>query len=167
MASTPTNPYSTPAANLYGSTSGGSSDLVGPGTLAMLATSKPWVRFLSVMAWLGIILTLVFAAFCAYLSTQPMPSQDEGRVVFEISAGLYGIIALIYISPAVKLWQFATSIGFLAATRSVVDLDKTLNQLRGFWKVVGIMIIITVCLILVAFFGLIGLAAVKSGAIHR
>lgn len=163
MESPLNNPYTTPAANLFGPTSGGSSDVVASGTIAMFAASKPWVHFLSVIVWLGIILSLVFAAFIAHFSTHAMTPDVVERAVFMISAVLYGVFALLCISPAVKLWKYANSFRILAASRSVVDLDKTLHQLRGFWKVVGVMIIIMICLILVALVVLVGIAAMQSG----
>ena len=173
MESTPANPYSTPAANLYGSTSGGAAvEAVAPSTIAMLAATKPWVRFMSVMMWIGVGLMLLAAAGMGIVSSmglaKSMPSSPFGGVQFIVLAVIYGVFAFVYIFPALKLWKFANRIGSLGSTRSLVDLDAALNEQRSFWKFVGIMMILMISLYLVAIIGVVAVgatAAMKAGAL--
>ncbi|HEY1049481.1 MAG TPA: hypothetical protein VGE39_06990, partial [Prosthecobacter sp.] len=52
------NPYSTPAANLYGTSTGGG-DVVAASTIAQLAGTRPWVKFLSVLMWIFSVLAIL------------------------------------------------------------------------------------------------------------
>jgi len=172
MESPLANPYSSPAANLYGSTSGGAADAVSPSTIAILSATKPWVRFISVMMWIGVGLMLLAAAGMGVVSTlgasKSMPSSPFGGVQFIVLAVVYGVFAFIYIFPALKLWKYANRIVSLGATRSVADLDAALNEQRSFWKFIGVMMVIMLSLYVVAIIGFVVLgatAAMKAGAL--
>ncbi len=171
------NPYSTPAANLYGAASSGGVDAVSPGTLAVLAGTKPWVRFMSVILWLCIGFMLLIAAVIGIVGSMGGPVESAikqsgafGGMPLIVLSIMYGLMSLLYVYPAVKLWAFANRIGSLASTRSVADLDAALNQQRQFWKYFGILIIVMICGYLIAAIGLaafVGTTAMKAGAIPR
>ncbi len=174
MEAPPANPYSTPAANLYGSTSGGAADAVSPSTIAQLAGTKPWVRFLSVLMWISAGLMLLVAAGMGIFSTmgasKSMPSSPFGGMQLTLVAVIYGILAFVYIFPALKLWKYANRIGSLGATRSVADLDAALNEQRSFWKFIGVMAAIMISIYLVAIIGFVAFgasAALKAGALNH
>ena len=176
MESTPANPYSTPAANLYGSTSGGAADAVSPSTIAQLSGTKPWVRFLSVLMWISVGLMLLVAAGMGVMTTigigatKSVPSGPFGGKEMIVISVLYGILAFIYIFPALKLWKYANRIGSLGSTRSVADLDAALNEQRSFWKFIGVMAIILISLYIVAIIGFVFVgasAAMKAGALNH
>ncbi len=167
----PVNPYSTPAANLYASPPVSSGEAVAASTLAVLSATKPWVRFMSVLMWIGVVFMLLVAAGMGIFSTlgaaKSFPTGPLGGAQFIIFAAFYGVLAFVYIYPALKLWKYANRIGSLAASRSVIDLDAALNEQRSFWKFLGVMTIIMLSLYLVAIIGFVALgatAAMKSGA---
>ena len=167
------NPYSTPAANLYGAASGTGTDAVSPGTIAQLAGTKPWVRFMSVMLWLSVGIMLLVAAVIGIMGSIGGPieagikkSGAFGGMPLVAIAIIYGLMAMIYVYPAVKLWSFANRIGSLASTRAVADLDAALNQQRQFWKYFGVLLIVLLCTYLVGAIGLgvyVGTTAAKAG----
>jgi len=170
----PANPYSTPAANLYGSATGGGADAVSPGTIAQLAGTKPWVRFISVMMWIGIGFMILGAIALGSMMVLGLAQQNKagpfGGMEMVVIAVMYGVMAFLYIYPAVKLWAFASRIGSLSATHSVADLDAALQEQRRFWKFLGVMMIIVMCLYLVFIIGMVAFgatAALKAGAIPR
>lgn len=174
MESIPANPYSTPAANLYGSTSGGSAEAVSPSTIAQLSGTKPWVRFLSVLMWISAGLMLLVAAgmgvFSAMGASKSMPASPFGGIQLTVLAVIYGILAFVYIFPALKLWKYANRIGSLGATRSVADLDAALNEQRSFWKFIGVMAAILISIYLVVIIGAVAFgasAAMKAGALNH
>jgi len=167
----PANPYSTPAANLYGSTSGGAGEVVAASTIALLSATKPWVRFLSVLMWIGVAFMLLAALGMGVVSMMGIAKQVKpgplGGMEFLVLAVIYGVMSFIYIYPAIKLWKYANRIGSLGATRSVADLDSALNEQRSFWKFIGVMTIIMLSLYVVAIIGFVAVgagAAMKSGA---
>jgi hypothetical protein len=170
---TPANPYSAPVANLYGSSLGGSNEAVSPSTIAILSATKPWVRFMSVLMWIGVILMLLIGAGMGVVSTMGVaksPTNPFGGSQLLIFAVVYGLMAFIYVFPALKLWKYANRIGSLGSTRSVSDLDAALNEQRSFWKFVGVMAIIMISLYLVIIIGFVAFgatAAMKAGAFPR
>jgi hypothetical protein len=171
---TPANPYSAPVANLYGSTSGGTADVISPSTIAILSATKPWVRFLSVLMWIGVVLMLLFSAGMGVVSAMGVaksPSTPFGGPQFLIFAVVYGVMAFIYIFPALKLWKYANRIKELSATRALATLDAALNEQRSFWKYAGIMMIILICGYIIFIVGMgyffFSTAAMKAGAFPR
>lgn len=170
----PANPYSTPAANLYGTATGGGADAVSPGTIAQLAGTKPWVRFISVMMWIGVVFMILGAIALGSMMVLGLAQQNKtgpfGGAEMIVLVAVYGIMAFLYIYPAAKLWAFANRIGSLGSTRSVADLDAALTEQRRFWKFLGVMTVIILCLYLVFIIGMVAFgatAALKAGAIPR
>ncbi|MDB6003022.1 MAG: hypothetical protein JWR15_9, partial [Prosthecobacter sp.] len=168
----PANPYSTPAANLYGSTTSGAMEGVSPSTIAMLEATKPWVRFMSVLMWIAVVFMLLGAvgmgAFSMLgLASQGKPSPFGGKELI-VMAVVYGVLAFVYIYPAIKLWKYANRIGSLASTRALTDLDTALDEQRGFWKFIGIMTILMISVYVVIIIGLVvfgASAAMKAGGL--
>jgi hypothetical protein len=167
------NPYSSPSANLYGAASGAGADAVSPGTIAQLAGTKPWVRFMSVLLWIGVAFMLLAGAGMGVVSVMGAGKATTGpfggkELIF--FAIIYGVMAFVYIFPAIKLWKYANRIGSLGASHSVADLDAALNEQRSFWKFIGVMTIIMLSLYLVAVIGFVAFgatAAMKAGAFPR
>lgn len=174
MEAPPANPYSAPASNPYGA-GAGSTDTVSPSTISVLAGTKPWVRFLSVMFWLGVGLMLLVAAGMGVMGAIGGPVEEAvnksgafGGAPLIIIAVIYGALAFLYVYPAVKLWAYGTRIGALRTSMSVADLDAALNEQRRFWKYAGILVIVMICAYVVVIIGAIafaGMTAIKQGGV--
>lgn len=172
MESQPANPYSTPSANPYGVSAVATGDAVSPSTIAQLNGTKGWVRFMSILMWIGVGFMLLAAAGMGVVSAMGLakstsPSPFGGKEIIFLAV-IYGVMAFVYIYPAIKLWKYANRIGSLAASRSVADLDAALNEQRGFWKFIGIMTVIMISLYFVAVIGFVAFGAataMKAGAI--
>ncbi|WP_397383497.1 DUF5362 family protein [Prosthecobacter sp.] len=183
MESPLSNPYSSPVANLFGSATNSAAEAVSPSTIAQLAGTKPWVRFMSVIFWLGGLFLVLLSGFYALLAASGTFNNDfksnpaiAGNPVFTnnpaflagilIGTSIYlGVFAFLTIYPALKLWKYANSIGRLMASRSIADLDAALTEQRRYWKFHGIMTLIAICMVLIgviAFFALI-FTAISSG----
>jgi len=162
------NPYSTPSANLYGAASGAGGDAVSPSTIAQLTGTKPWVRFLSVLTWIGAIIMVLAALFMLVAGSSGVAQMGEnsayGAGVMAGMALYYGVMAFVIIYPAMKMWKYANSIGRLAASHSVADLDAALAEQRRYWKFSGILVIIFMCLAVVGLIAgvALGLTAMKG-----
>ncbi|WP_395751089.1 DUF5362 family protein [Prosthecobacter sp.] len=181
---TPANPYSAPAANLYGSSPSGLGDAVAASTIAQLAGTKPWLRFMSIIMWLGCA-GMGFLSFTYAMIGTVGAAQFENNPAFKGNAALpggakfltytmlgtsvyMGAIMLLMIYPAMKLWKQANRIGQLEQSRSTVDLDAALTEHRRYWKFNGIMVIIGICLMVVAFIAIFAMAfsSVNSAALR-
>lgn len=168
------NPYSSPAANLFGSTSGTSTELVTPGVINMLQRTKPWTRFISVVLWILIVIMMLLAVGMIFATTmlskefeKSMPGM--GGIFAGAMIGFYLLIGFLYIYPAVKIWSYGTWIGKLVKSGSHDDLEKALDQQRSFWKFVGIITLIMIVayiagiVLMVAF----GAAAAAAGGLPK
>lgn len=184
MESPLSNPYSSPVANLFGSATNSVAEAVSPSTIAQLAGTKPWVRFMSVIFWLGGLFLVLGSCLYALLAVSGTFSSPEftsnpaiaGNPMFSknpafftgmlIATSVYlGVFAFLTIYPALKLWKYANSIAKLMASRSIADLDAALTEQRRYWKFHGIMTLIGICMVLIgiiAFFALI-FTAISSG----
>lgn len=144
------NPYSTPTANVYGTSSG---DAVSPSTIAQLAGTKPWVRFMSVLMLIAVIFMILGAAGMVIIRAAGMNNMGGGTVpeagILVGMAIYYGVLAFVMIYPTIKLWKFASSIGRLNVSLSVADLDTALAEQRRYWKFMGIMMILFISLSIV------------------
>jgi len=81
---------------------------------------------------------------------------------------LYALLSVLYIYPALKLWKYATQIGALLISGSMMDLESALSQQRSFWKFVGMMVIAMFALYFVAVIIMVavgGFAAMKAQGI--
>jgi len=81
---------------------------------------------------------------------------------------LYAVLSLLYIYPALKLWKYASHIGALLLSSSMLDLEAALSQQRSFWKFLGIMIIALFALYFVVVIAVVafgGFAAIKAQGI--
>jgi hypothetical protein len=163
------NPYSSPAANLFGSTSGTSAESVSAGVISQLKRTKPWVRFIGVMMWIFVVLMLLVAAgmiiggsAMGSIMEKTNPGMPAG---FMAGMGaMYVLLAFLYIYPAVKIWKYGTSIGKLVLSGSNADLENALDQQRGFWKFIGIMMLIMIIIYAIAIVVMIGFAAAAAAS---
>ncbi len=152
------NPYASPSANLFGSTSGTSADIAPPGAIVQLQRTKPWVRFIGVLLWIMIALMAAVLAFGAVAGAaglsalaqsqggaEGMPAAAQGVAAVSMLVG-FGIMLILYVYPAIKLWKYGTFIGKLVISRSAADLESALDQQRALWKFAGILTIISLCI---------------------
>jgi Family of unknown function (DUF5362) len=155
------NPYQASSHSAYPTSSGS----VTPATLQALAGTKPWVRLCSIMGFIG-------AGFMILAGLAMMTSGAMVGMSSQQSAGLAGLpmimgivyiaMSLLYLFPSLKLWQYGSAIVRLMSSNSTSDLEAALDQQRGFWKFVGIMMIIMIAISLLAMVG--GILAGIAGA---
>jgi len=163
------NPYTTPSANLFGSTSGTTGGEVTETVINHLQRTKGWVKLVGVLMWILFVIVLLIAigmiamvAMGGAMLAQADPNM-QGGVLIGMGIG-YGLFSWLYLYPAKKLTSYAGSIARLMVSRSVADLEDALNQQRGFWKYVGIITVIYLCLIGLFILGLIAIVALGGFA---
>ena len=134
------NPFQSPMAAESSSDYGDSApDL--DGAAHMLRQTKPWVRFISVLMFIGSAIIVIFGLFVMAAGAPGMPGR------FGTIAGVFYIVmALLYIMPAVFLWAYADRIGFFLRQRSPGTLTSALESQKSFWKFVGVVASIFLCL---------------------
>lgn len=156
------NPYQASSHSAYPASSSGS---VTPAALQALSGTKPWVRLCSIMGFIG-------AGFMILAGLLMMTTGAMAGMSSQETAGLAGLpvvmgivyigMSLLYLFPALKLWKYGSAIVRLMSSNSTADLEAALDQQRGFWKFVGIMMIIMIAITLLAMVG--GILAGIAGA---
>ena len=120
-----------------------------------LAKTKGWTLFFSVMLWIGSGLML-FAGIAlvgvgavggaAGAAFDEMGDEMGGRIGMILMGALYIVLAIIYIYPALKLSKFSSRCSQLIYQPTETTLVGALNEMRAFWKFVGIWMIIFIAL---------------------
>jgi magnesium-transporting ATPase (P-type) len=148
-----TNPYATPAADPFGAVSGLSSDAVSPGTIAELTGTKPWVRLFSIVMWIGTVLMVLGGVVMLFIGIAGIgaASGDAGSALaamggFTVMGVMYTLMAFLIIYPTLKLSKYASKISQLSQSRSVDDLNAALAEQRRYWKFLGILTVIYLCI---------------------
>jgi hypothetical protein len=150
-----TDPYASPATPAYSSSP--SDSAVSAGALQQLAGTKPWVRFISVLMFVGAGLMVLGGIAMMFAGAAIFKNSPNPAPLGAIVGIVYLVFAILYIYPALKLWNYASGIAILLASGSVMDLEGALNQQRSFWKFIGVMMLaVLVLYALIAVIGIIG-----------
>jgi hypothetical protein len=121
----------------------------------MLRGTKPWVRFLSIFAFvIGGLMIVGGASMSLMLSRGGGPGIRSAI----IGGGAYLVFGLIAIVFGLYLFRFASSIAALLVTNHSEHLEKALEAQRSFWRLAGIMTIV----LLVLYFGMIAIFALVA-----
>lgn len=107
----------------------------------MLRKTKPWVRFMSVIMFIASAFMALGGAFMMAAGAVGSPGISGAFVGI-----VYVVMAVLYIIPAVFLWRYADRIGSFLLQRTPVALTHALEAQKSFWKFVGILTLIVICL---------------------
>ena len=153
------DPYSSPTPYVQ-PPSFSTSAAISQGVLAQLAGTKGWVRFMSVLMFVGAGFMLLAGLVMLVAGGTIAANAKAGAIPAGMMTGIaiiYALLSLIYIYPALKLWKYASHIGALLISGSMMDLESALSQQRSFWKFLGIMVIALFALYFVAIIAMIAL----------
>lgn len=129
-------------------------------TLDHLRRTKPWVRFISVMCFIGGALLLVAGFLFAVIGSSIPGLGNAGLrgVTGVLLGGVYLLLALLYIFPGLYLWRYADAIASLIRSPQSLALEEAMRNQASFWRLVGILtaIVVTLYLIFFAFFVVFG-----------
>jgi hypothetical protein len=116
-----------------------------------LNQTGPWVRFMSILLFIGSGLMLLASASLVMLGLTGMSAfggpfgagSRAGGVSLVLLGPMYLAMAiLIYIVPGVFLFRYASAIKQLRADGSSSTLEDALRQQRSFWRYLGILTLI-------------------------
>ncbi len=103
-----------------------------------LKQTRPWVRFISILLFLGAVLGL-FGSLAPLVAGVPgMPGGSTYMAVFACQA----LFSLVYLIPALYLFKYASSIGTLVSGGGVAELETALMYQKSFWKFSGVLALI-------------------------
>lgn len=131
----------------------GHSGEVGEEVVAILKRTKPWVRFLAVLGFIGLFLLVIGCLAIMALPVGPMGSMPIGP---RIGAALvYLLIGLVQFPAVLFLNRYASRIARLASSGSPMDLEDALRAQKSFWKYLGILTLVMMILYALALVGVL------------
>lgn len=99
---------------------------------------------------------------------------SSGKGAAQVPTGLIMVFGLVYLLMGIfmfwlsfKLFSYGSAIGVLRVTGSIQHLELALDRQRSYWKAVGIMVLIVICLYLVAIVVLLGFGATMGSRIQE
>jgi hypothetical protein len=149
------NPYESPApTGSIGSVSVGASG-VSDETIQLLKQTRPWVRLLGILGFIGCVLMILAGiGLCVTMSQQRGAAFGIGMMI------TYGVMGLLYIFPSIYLLRYAKHIRALEQNRTVPSLNEALTAQKSFWKFVGMMFAI-----IFVIYGVIFVVMIFAGAL--
>lgn len=155
------NPYAAGSEDPRATTAG-SESLITPRVYEALGKTKPWVRLLAVLGFIGSGLMLLggvfmlvggglIAAAGAAGKSSGAGSAALGGMPIALMSILYIAMGILYLFPSLKLWNYGSRIGSMLMTRAVDDLEGALEEQKSFWKFVGVLTLVMIGLYIVLF----------------
>lgn len=109
-------------------------------TVEMLRQTKPWVRFLSIMGFIGAGMMILGGLIMG------VAGAASGRPEMLLLCILYPLLGLLYIFPALFLHRYASRIAEFLLYGQSEHLDSALEAQKSFWRFSGIMTLVILCL---------------------
>ncbi|HPY42106.1 MAG TPA: DUF5362 family protein [Thiolinea sp.] len=130
--------------------SGGMSERV----VASLRKTRPWVLFIAILGFIFTAL-MVVASIPMFLGSSLMGGADTGipgmpGTAFMVGMGvLYLLMAVVYFMASLYLLRYASAIKSAVTGLNTSDMESALEAQASFWKLVGILSIVSIVLTLV------------------
>jgi hypothetical protein len=139
------NPYQAPASSAFSGNEPGyfgpqSDAEVSPRAVDLLRQTQPWVRFLSVLIFIGFGLMMLGVVIGLLIAARSARMELVG--VFAV----YAVLGALYLAPAVFLGRYASHIANLRLSFRAHDLENALQAQKSFWKFVGILTVVMLVL---------------------
>jgi len=146
----PFDPYKAPQASLDAPSPLDPSAKVPASVIELLAQTRPWVRLISILIFVGMGLALLGGVVVSSMSSRAgMPGGMSAAMFIPMF-----IVAVFYVPPALFLWQYANRIRRLEEGGGMPMLEEAISRQKSFWKYIGIFV--AVMLGLYAFFIVMG-----------
>jgi hypothetical protein len=113
-----------------------------------LRATKPWVRFISIIMFIMVGLTFLGGLVMMFM---PSPAGMRGFGFGPLVGIIYIIMGVLYLAPAYFLHQYASSIGDFVQNGGDSALETALGSQKSFWRFVGILTLVVICIYALVF----------------
>jgi len=118
--------------------------VVSENVLSSLKATRPWVKFMAIVWFLGSIFCLLFGLAKITGIYTGFPAPGELALISKFMGALYIVMALVYVMPALYLYRYAKAIAGVQGSAVVASFEDALKQQKSFWKYYGIFLIILI-----------------------
>lgn len=122
-----------------------------------LRATKPWVRFMSVILFISVAFIFLGAVIILLV-----PTSMGGSGLSALIAIVYVALGALYLFPAYFLHQYASSIRSLEQGGGDVAMEEALRNQKSFWRFVGILTLVVICIYLIVIVFTVAGAALMS-----
>lgn len=119
-----------------------------PIMMLYLKQTKPWVRFISIMLFIGTVLVFLLglvlilgAGLLSSLSRTAFGGAPLGLLGF-----VYAVMACLCFFPALYLGRYASGIRVALLRDQVSGIEQALKNQRSFWRFMGIFLLVVLVL---------------------
>lgn len=133
------------------------------------AQMKPWIRFISVLMFICSGLMILVGAGVALIGTLAGAAAREtpgamglGLVGGALLGGIYVVIGLVYLAPAVFLGRTASAIKRMQSGDPTSALEDVLKNQKSFWRFAGILTLIGIVLAVLGLVAGVGAAILTT-----
>ena len=125
---------------------------------ALLSTTARWTKFIATIQFIGIGFMLIFLIFLISVGAESLPEEFRSTPGAGIAMGVY--VTTILISVAIQtilayfLYTFGKHTQRALRHNDTPSLTVALRNMKNYWLVIGVLMIITLALI---FFGILGI----------
>jgi len=143
------------------------SHAITPRMIDCLRQTKPWVRFLSILGFIGVVFMLVAGLVMIAVGAVGARFAREfgGGVGAALLGLLYILMAVLYVFPSVFLFRYASAIARMTLGHPAEAMETALAAQKSFWKFVGVLMMVMLGLYAVILVVVIAVAVV--GALAR
>ena len=127
-----------------------------PVMLENLRATKPWVRLLSIVGFVGSTLLLMAALVLPLVGA--LTNELGGAAAGVAMGGAYLLIGCLYFFPSLFLFRYANAIRSLLINSDERSMELALSHQKSFWRLVGI-----ATLVLLAVYGVVFFVVIVAG----
>ncbi len=121
---------------------------VTPLMIEHLQATKPWVRFISIIMFISVGLMFLGGVLMMFM---PSPMGGRGPQFGPIFGIVYFLLGGLYLAPAFFLYQYASAIQDLLRGGGDVAMETALGSQKSFWRFVGILTLVILCIYALVF----------------
>jgi hypothetical protein len=106
--------------------------------IASLDRTRPWVAFIAVLMIIGCALLLLAGIVLVAMGSLAGMSSELGPLGGAALGGVYFLMALLYLFPALYLFRYGRAIRRIGRG-NVAAMEEALEHQASFWRYVGIL----------------------------
>ncbi|MEB8430914.1 DUF5362 family protein [Cocleimonas sp. KMM 6892] len=157
MSSNVNDAFATPKSDVAGTTIGNnnSGNAITTGIVDQLKRTRPWVLLISIVGFIFTALMAIgtvgifFGGGAAMMGGPGMPSGIGGGGLIIGMGVMYLIMTILYFVISLFLLKYAGAIKRFVASGTAQDMEAALKHQASFWKLIGILTLLTIVIMIV------------------